>query len=661
MRNPRALRVRASAPRPAMLCGMVCPLVRRLRRMRRLSGCVLLLGLCAGSGRDWGEGHGRSPSLHDGPDPKCHWIFHSRRLAGGVLKARLGPDAVLQGRPSVVADEHGESLLFRGVDCAVVGEGLRDVRRHLPDKLLTVSAWVDVQTRQRWGGIVSAVQDNGDAERGWVLGYDEQSFTFGLATTGADDGDGALTYLAARSRYELGKLYHVVATYDGAVMRLYVNGVLQGESREQSGDILYPADGVLSLASYRDDNEDHRHHGRLREVAVYDVAAKPEWVTHEFESHAALSAAPPYVWVDPDFELVVAPYLQYVTQTGITVLWETTRPATGAVHYGTTAACERRAASAANGNLHEVRLEGLEPQTGYFYRIECVDSEERVIETEVSTFQTAVHEETPFAFAVISDTQGNLEVARKIAGHAFDQRPNFVLHAGDLVDTGTDKSHWTRTFFPSMQALVSRVAFFPVLGNHEQNARHYFDYIAVPDPEFYYSFRYGNAEFFMLDSNVNVGPGSEQYAWLEAGLRAARAADRAWVFVCYHHPAYSSDENDYGDMWIGKSTHGDTRMRALVPLYDRYGVDVVWNGHIHSYERTWPLRGGEVAEDGTIFMITGGGGGSLETPGPIRPWFQNTVRRGHHYCTVAIRGDELELKAFDVENRLYDTLRLVKR
>ncbi len=133
--------------------------------------------------------------------------------------------------------------------------------------------------------------------------------------------------------------------------------------------------------------------------------------------------------------------------------------------------------------------------------------------------------------------------------------------------------------------------------------------------------------------------------------------------MCYHHPAYSSDENDYGDTWYGPSTRGDLRVGELVPLYDEHGVDIVWNGHVHSYERTWPLRADRATSpgNGTLYMITGGGGGSLETPGPIRPYFQNPVRRGHHFCFVSVNGSTLELKAFDEDGKLFDTLRIEKR
>ena len=162
----------------------------------------------------------------------------------------------------------------------------------------------------------------------------------------------------------------------------------------------------------------------------------------------------------------------------------------------------------------------------------------------------------------------------------------------------------------------------------------------------------------MVDSNRNVGPGSEQYVWLKKRLASSKAK---WKFVSYHHPSYTSDENDYGDMWSGPSTHGDLRIRALMPLFDQYGVDIVWNGHIHSYERTWPLKGGKVVETGgTIYMITGGGGGGLETPGPVRAWFQTNVRGGPHWCYIAVNGGTLELKAFDLEGRLFDVLTLRK-
>jgi hypothetical protein len=74
------------------------------------------------------------------------------------------------------------------------------------------------------------------------------------------------------------------------------------------------------------------------------------------------------------------------------------------------------------------------------------------------------------------------------------------------------------------------------------------------------------------------------------------------------------------------------------------------------------MLSGKVSQDqGVVYMITGGGGGGLEQAGPIRPPFQNNVRRGHHFVYVAIHGKVLELKSFDLEGRLFDMAVLDKR
>ncbi|MGC6489218.1 MAG: metallophosphoesterase, partial [Planctomycetota bacterium] len=514
-------------------------------------------------------------------------------------------------------------------------------------------------------------QDNGNAEAGWVLGYDEQHFTFGLASQGADDGDGRMTYLKGKTRYDEGRYYHVCATYDGAVMRLYVNGALDAEARDQSGPILYPAHAPLVLGGYKDRDEDYKLHGRVRSVRLFDETAKAAAVKDMFAHGAQLTQAAPHVALDPNHEWLVHPYLQWATTTGMTVRWETTRPSTSVVHWADKVEWvgpkDRREPTFANQQvqdgthrLHEVRIDGLEPDTAYYYRVQSVDDLGRELWGEVLSFQTAPGADTPFAFAVISDTQGNPKVSGRVAEHAWGLRPNFLLHPGDLVSTGTVKQQWLEHFFSSMKPLLERVALFPVLGNHERDARFYYDYMSLPDPEYYYTFEYGNAQFFMLDSNRKVAPGSEQYAFLERELKRSKAE---WKIVCYHHPAYTSDENDYGNTWYGPSTRGDLRTRELVPLFDRYGVDIVWNGHIHSYERTWPLRGDRATRPGggTVYMITGGGGGGLELAGPIRPFFQNTVKHGHHFCYVAVNGKTLEMKAYDLEGRLFDTLTIEKR
>lgn len=606
--------------------------------MTPASRCSIALLACLATTAGW---------AHQGPDPVAHWQFNSRTIGEGACKARLGTDLRLEGDFALATDAHGESLDLTGWNriatvesspCGLAGS-----------EALTVSAWVLIDEAERWGGVIGQY---GEASPVWVLGYDSERFTFSVTT----EVTGEPVEVRGDTSYSKGKWFHVVGVYDGAEIRLFVNGQLDG-SRAAAGK-LGPADDSLVVLGSRPDHPDsHPMRGRLRDVSLYDLAAKPAWVGHAFEHGKQLVAMQRDARADA-FTLTVKPYLQFGTQDGMTVMWQTSRPGSSVVNYGPTSTCENELAASGEGPIHEVRIEGLEPETQYFYRTVTTDDAGRSIESRVSTFSTAVRKETPFAFAIISDTQTNADIAHRVATHAWAQRPSFLLHPGDLVETGTNDSHWTQHFFPSLHPLISRVPFYSVLGNHEQNASNYYEYVSLPNPEYYYEFRYGNAHFFMVDTNRNVDPESEQYQWLD---KALAESDATWKFVCHHHPPYSSDENDYGDLWqTNQSERGDLRARQLSKLYDQHGVDIVWNGHIHSYERTWPVRDSKAvaAEDGPIYMIVGGGGGSLETPGPSRPFFQNQVRRAHHYVMVHINGETLELRSYDLEDRLFDTVQL---
>ena len=94
-----------------------------------------------------------------------------------------------------------------------------------------------------------------------------------------------------------------------------------------------------------------------------------------------------------------------------------------------------------------------------------------------------------------------------------------------------------------------------------------------------FSFDYGNTHWTVLDANPYVDWNSHKMsAWLEDDLK--KAAKSKWRFVAMHQPAFHS----------GNSHSGEQQMRAVAPLLEKYGVDVVFAGHVHNYQRSYPLR-----------------------------------------------------------------------
>ena len=355
---------------------------------------------------------------------------------------------------------------------------------------------------------------------------------------------------------------------------------------------------------------------------------------------------------------VVAPYLQHAQKNSIVIMWETAQQATSKVEYGREFPLTEKIELEGLRTMHEVKLTGLDEQCNYFYRVVSRPERGEAVTSDVYSFQTAVSDRSAFAFAVVGDTQTNPQIWGRISQLIWGERPNFVLHAGDIVGTGANKEHWTGHFFAPSHGLMSRIPLFTVLGNHEGDDAHYYQYMSNPEPEYYYSFSYGNARFFMIDTNHDIRPGSEQHSRFERDLAQSNAR---WKFVVHHHPPYTSDENDYGDTYKEPSDLGDRNLQHLIPLYEKYDVDMVFYGHIHDYERTWPIHSNRIDQDnGIIYVQTGGGGGSLEDYAPARSWFTAKLHRDHHFCLVALHEGTLQFHAIDQKGKLFDHLLLTK-
>ncbi len=580
------------------------------------------------------------------------WQFEKAQFKNGVIADQAGHrHGRLQGRARFLKDALGEYLELDGVS-DVINLGRYPDGPALPTEQISVEALVRFRKFGGYMGIIGAFQDNGNYERGWVLGNRDGRFFFGLASEGPE----SMTYLRDGRTAQPGKWYHLLGTYDGETLRVYVNGRLVAESFDQKGKILYPSQAWYTIGAYRDDNEFDPMVGSLRTVAVYDEALGAEEINKRFQEVKAVTELPAEASLPSIIN--VGPYLQYATKTGITIMWETEQKATSVVEYGEQVPLAESTSATGESEMHEVRLDGLKPQTNYFYRVVSVGPDGQESLSDLYSFQTAVNDDTAFAFGGVSDTQTNPPVWGRISQLVFKERPNFVIHSGDIVGNGPRKEQWTDQFLKPAHELMSRVPIFIILGNHDQDHANYYRYICNPAPEHRYTFTYGNAQFFMIDTNRSVAPGSEQYQWLDDELAKSKAT---WKFAVHHHAPYSSDENDYGDTWKGQSSRGDLRLRPLVGLYEKYGVDICFFGHIHDYERTWPIRDDKVdPEHGVIYVQMGGAGGGLENYAPTRSWFTAKVHRDHHFVMVNVFGKTLQLQAIDQNGALFDQVTLKK-
>ena len=222
-----------------------------------------------------------------------YWSFDKDTVKGNTVKDIWGnQDAEMIGKLQIVEGQFGEAVRLEG------GAGARvqitdDIKKaELPTEGMTVELWVWDEQFIEWGGYMVAVQDNGGFEKGWLIGTRFAAFSFALSSDGADDGDGLLTYLNSANTYDTNKWYHVVGTYDGKEMKIYVNGKLEGTSSVQSGVINYPDRIFFSMGAYKDDNEDFVHNGMIDEVRLYDRALSQKEVSNNLKAEGlAVEAA----------------------------------------------------------------------------------------------------------------------------------------------------------------------------------------------------------------------------------------------------------------------------------------------------------------------------------------------------------------------------------
>jgi acid phosphatase type 7 len=449
---------------------------------------------------------------------------------------------------------------------------------------------------------------------------------------------------------------HFVLSFDGRRMQLFTNGKASGELK---------VDFQLSkawLISYLTSEPYMQLHDLVKQFAVYDNALSPSDVEGRFT--IIQNQIEKGILFPDRFHWMAGPYLHFFSEKEAALSLQVNESYKGELRYGEKIPLDKKIEISGKAQeVNSVALADLKPGTTYFYELALADqSGKDSLKTALLSFQTAKPKGEPFMFGVISDTESRPQINHRVSEMLWDERPDFAIHLGDLTDGGNrgNAFEWNMEYFQGIGPFAARVPILAVPGNGDADLHWFGQYHPQAGKQAYYRCDYGDASFWMLNSNLKkeLQNGGEQYAWLESELTNSNAK---WKFVVLHHAPYSSDEDDYGDTWQGPGSQGDPRLRDLVGLVEEKRVDAVFFGHLHTYMRTHPLKGGEVdLQNGVVYLQVGGTGGNLEDNAPTRTWFAAKNYRGFHYGTAQIVGDSFEWRTYTLEGNLIDIFQMTK-
>ena len=390
--------------------------------------------------------------------------------------------------------------------------------------------------------------------------------------------------------------------------------------------------------------------------------------------------------------------------TTMTLVWWTDVAGDSTVEYGLTtslgsSATEPQAGSCdigSAGTCHIVTLTGLTAGTRYHYQLKTNGVVVQAVSSSIyfTTFEAPGSTNDLF-FTVIGDWgegRGATE-EQQISDLQNIADPPLILTVGDNAYENGTQSDWDNNALAYYVNPMKRAVFMPALGNHDLNsvgAANWVNSVEIrmfelpensPEPERYFSFEHGDALFIVTDSDNCCD--STQENWIASVLAAST---RTWKFVFLHHTPYSCANG-----FISLGSDMDVR-NTWGPLFEQYGVDVVFTGHDHIYERSIYLDefliGGGAGSDGlgTTYVMTGGGGAPLDEDakvdgsGPYRMpfffspredcyWLTNGCPAGpsgwcsieqYQYTSVRIANNTMTLEGINNSGSVFDTLVIAK-
>ena len=318
-------------------------------------------------------------------------------------------------------------------------------------------------------------------------------------------------------------------------------------------------------------------------------------------------------------------------------------------------------------HYHTVEFTGLEPKTKYAYRVG-----DGVNWSEWFHFTTASQHSEPFSFIYFGDAQNDIRsLWSRVIREAQSDAPKarFMIHAGDLVNTPESDGEWGEWFGAGnwLNAVIPNV---PVVGNHEMAKQkngpsklthHWRPQFALPEhgpkglEESCYTLIYQNVRLVCLNSNEEINVQTE---WLDK-LLAGNESE--WVICTFHHPIFST----------AKDRDNAELRAAWKPILDKYKVDLVLQGHDHSYGRTGletPLvTTGNVptgvnkfdGKTGTVYVVSVSGPKMYHLQS--HPVMKRSAEDTQLYQIIHIDGGSLKYEARTATGELYDAFTLKKR
>jgi hypothetical protein len=300
-----------------------------------------------------------------------------------------------------------------------------------------------------------------------------------------------------------------------------------------------------------------------------------------------------------------------------------------------------------SGYIHHVLVNDLEPLTQYYYQ--CGDFMLQIM-SNILTFKTLPRtgDNTKVTFAVIGDIGQTIHSISTINNIINEQNISMILHAGDLSYADCDQTLWD-SYGEMIEPLASYTPWMVSPGNHEIefNGTDYMNLFTAFEKRYrmpyfkpatfgdviiksainpktglpfctpsifqteynfgnsFFSFDSGLAHIIYLNPYTNSNPTSQQYNWLQNNLVSINRNSTPWVIVVMHCPWYSSNINHFSD------SQTILMRESMEQLFYDYNVNIVFNGHVHDYERTYPVYRNYTDINAPVY-ITIGNAGNLE-------------------------------------------------